>query len=326
MQGGFDMRINETVKELRLRENMTQAELAEKLNCNRQKIADWERGKTTPAADDIILLAKIFNVSADYLLGISKVKTNDRDVRFICEYTGLDEESVENLKVNECFKVPIGDNNVFDKRALFMGFAYDKYAEMYRESFDEVIQSGCLLDIVTSCCTEKVYEYCYKEIMQFIGREKPLNTVSKYTIDKMRVYIDIFNDFSKQHLLNMFCAQNSVIEFVKETTVLNDYDSELIKEIKQQIMELEIQISGISSDEKMPLSDYENKKIFGYSIDDIESIVDYYLDHRETKKTTPYDFINGRKAFQIEEECNEYAKRMQAVIEERETDGNNPKT
>lgn len=84
------MRINETVKELRLRENMTQVELAEKLNCNRQKIADWERGKTTPAADDIILLAKIFNVSADYLLGLTDTPTIDKDLRFISDYTQLD--------------------------------------------------------------------------------------------------------------------------------------------------------------------------------------------------------------------------------------------
>ena len=317
------MRINETVKELRVKENITQAELAEKLNCNRQKIADWERGKTTPAADDIILLAKIFNVSADYLLGISKVKTNDRDVRFFCEYTGLDEESVQKLKVNECFWVPTAGNNVFDKLALFMGFAYNKYADMYRESFNELIQSSCLLDIVTSCCTEKLLEYCYKEIMQFIGSERPLNTVSKYTIDKLKVYIDIFNGYSRQHLLNMFCAQNSVIEFVKETTVLDDYDSEMIEKIKERVLSLEIEISEFSSDDKAQPSDSENKKMFGYPIDDIESIVDYYLDHG---KSSAFEFIKRCKSFQGDEERKEYAERMQAVIKERESDGNNSET
>lgn len=91
------MRINETVKELRLRENMTQAELAEKLNCNRQKIADWERGKTTPAADDIILLAKTFEVTSDYLLGL--VNNPSTDVRHVelTELTGLDENAIDDL-------------------------------------------------------------------------------------------------------------------------------------------------------------------------------------------------------------------------------------
>lgn len=91
------MRINETVKELRLRENMTQAELAEKLNCNRQKIADWERGKTTPAADDIILLAKIFDVTSDYLLGlVNNPSTNVRHVE-LTELTGLDDNAIDDL-------------------------------------------------------------------------------------------------------------------------------------------------------------------------------------------------------------------------------------
>lgn len=91
------MRINETVKELRLRENMTQAELAEKLNCNRQKIADWERGKTTPAADDIILLAKIFDVTSDYLLGLAKNPSTDVRHVELTELTGLDDNAIDDL-------------------------------------------------------------------------------------------------------------------------------------------------------------------------------------------------------------------------------------
>ena len=62
------MRINETVKSSDSERIRHRLSFAEKLNCNRQKIADWERGKTTPAADDITLLAKTFDVTSDYLL------------------------------------------------------------------------------------------------------------------------------------------------------------------------------------------------------------------------------------------------------------------
>ena len=91
------MRINELIKELRTKDGMTQVDLAEKLNCNRQKIADWERGKSTPSADDIIALAGIFNVSSDYLLGLTNAATNDKDLQFVCEYTGLSKKSIEKL-------------------------------------------------------------------------------------------------------------------------------------------------------------------------------------------------------------------------------------
>ena len=46
------MPINETLKKLRKDRGLTQVEFAEKMNCNRQKIADWERGKSTPSSDD----------------------------------------------------------------------------------------------------------------------------------------------------------------------------------------------------------------------------------------------------------------------------------
>ena len=83
------MSINSIIKRLRTDKDLTQNDLAEMMNCNRQKIADWERGKSTPSADDLILLSKKFNVSVDYLLGLSNTPTTDKDIQFICDYTGL---------------------------------------------------------------------------------------------------------------------------------------------------------------------------------------------------------------------------------------------
>lgn len=87
----------EIIKKLRNENNLTQDDLANALNCKRQKIADWERGKSLPAVNDVILLSKFFNVSTDYLLGLTDVTTTDRDLKFICDYTGLSEKSVDVL-------------------------------------------------------------------------------------------------------------------------------------------------------------------------------------------------------------------------------------
>ena len=104
------MSVNETIKRLRTERKLTQNDLAELMNCNRQKIAELERGKSTPSANDLILLSKIFNVSADFLLGLSDTPTTDKDVQFICEYTGLKAETIENLKK--------GKNAVFNTTLL----------------------------------------------------------------------------------------------------------------------------------------------------------------------------------------------------------------
>ena len=45
-------------------------QLARLLNMSQSAVAKWELGKTEPTASAIILLAKFFNESADFLLGL----------------------------------------------------------------------------------------------------------------------------------------------------------------------------------------------------------------------------------------------------------------
>lgn len=50
----------------------------------------------------VVKMAKYYNVSTDYLLGLTDNTTIDPEVKTICEYTGLNEESVN--KLHEDFK------------------------------------------------------------------------------------------------------------------------------------------------------------------------------------------------------------------------------
>ena len=59
------------LKELRLDRRMTQKELAAKINCDQSMIARWESGENEPTASYIIKIAKIFNTTADFLLGFT---------------------------------------------------------------------------------------------------------------------------------------------------------------------------------------------------------------------------------------------------------------
>lgn len=87
----------EQLKQLRNAAGLNQSELGEKLNCQRTRIADLERGKTNPSIEDLTLLCNIFDVSSDYLLGLSDVATKNEDVQYICKFTGLSADSVNNL-------------------------------------------------------------------------------------------------------------------------------------------------------------------------------------------------------------------------------------
>ena len=57
--------------ELRKQKGLSQEELADKLQVSRQAISKWERGEASPDTDNLIELAKIYEVSLDELVGLS---------------------------------------------------------------------------------------------------------------------------------------------------------------------------------------------------------------------------------------------------------------
>ncbi len=48
----------------------SQNEICKDLGIYKQKLSRWKTGNTEPNLDDLIMLAKYFDVSADYLLGL----------------------------------------------------------------------------------------------------------------------------------------------------------------------------------------------------------------------------------------------------------------
>lgn len=59
------------IKELRESEGLTQKALAEKLNTTNSTVCDWEKGRTQPDLEMLAKLARLFEVSTDYLVGLS---------------------------------------------------------------------------------------------------------------------------------------------------------------------------------------------------------------------------------------------------------------
>ena len=71
--------LSDNIREYRKKSNMSQEELAEKLGISRQSISLWETGQTQPTIDNIVALARIFNITSDMLLGNSDSVTPVQD-------------------------------------------------------------------------------------------------------------------------------------------------------------------------------------------------------------------------------------------------------
>ena len=75
------MQTKDVLLALRTRHGLSQDELAEKVYVTRQAVSRWETGETTPNTDTLKLLAALFDVSIDTLLGEPR--------QVICHHCGM---------------------------------------------------------------------------------------------------------------------------------------------------------------------------------------------------------------------------------------------
>lgn len=77
------------LKTLRQQQNLTQAQLAEKLGLTKSVISAYETGLRMPSYDVLISISRIFRVTTDYLLGLEK--------KYEIDLSGLTDEEITAL-------------------------------------------------------------------------------------------------------------------------------------------------------------------------------------------------------------------------------------
>ena len=68
------MNYAERIRELREDNDKTQSEIAKLLKVGQRTYCDYELGKTRIPVDSLIILAKLYNVSMDYICGLSDIR------------------------------------------------------------------------------------------------------------------------------------------------------------------------------------------------------------------------------------------------------------
>lgn len=91
------MKTSEVLKSIRIKNNLTQDEMAEKLLVTRQAISRWENGETEPNIESLKLLSTIFNISINTILGSPQ--------KLICQCCGmpLDDDNMISREIDNSF-------------------------------------------------------------------------------------------------------------------------------------------------------------------------------------------------------------------------------
>ena len=66
------IKFSERLKELRMENHLKQSELANFISVDQRSISNWEKGVRQPDFEMLEKIAKFFDVTTDYLLGISE--------------------------------------------------------------------------------------------------------------------------------------------------------------------------------------------------------------------------------------------------------------
>ena len=62
------MEIQDILKNLREKNNLTQEQVAERVQVTRQAVSRWETGETQPNTDTLKLLSRVFDTALQFLL------------------------------------------------------------------------------------------------------------------------------------------------------------------------------------------------------------------------------------------------------------------
>lgn len=133
------MSFGNILKKIRIENNLTQEELAKKINTSRSNIANYENDKNMPSIDILEKLSKIFGCSIDYLLG----KTTENSISisdkiYMCPVYGQIPAGEPNW-AEECIegRLPLDPNlmNIVDPEECY-------FLRINGESMNKIIKNG----------------------------------------------------------------------------------------------------------------------------------------------------------------------------------------
>ena len=144
--------LGEKIKELRIKNNMTQQDLGDKLYVSDKPISSYESNRTTPDIDMLLKICNTLNTNLMYLLSSSsnesyeteiKLKTNKKEYERILNlikdkstYIGKEEHKAIYFNTDNGEYLRIRKEN--DKNILNFKKTHDKYCDEYEVSIDNI--------------------------------------------------------------------------------------------------------------------------------------------------------------------------------------------
>ena len=189
-------KFSERLRELRGKKTLQ--EVANGVGITRVAMGYYEKGERKPDVEILFKIADYYKVSADYLIGLSGVKTPDIDTQGMAAKTGLSERAIERICYIGNFLHKTESLNILLQSANFESalFHIDKYIEAVkiveilqkkRQEIRQAVFSGEPDSIVNG---KPVYNWPHNDNLDKNYKEKEKDMLlEEYSIDKAFKYI-----------------------------------------------------------------------------------------------------------------------------------------
>ena len=166
-------------------------------NVSRQTISYWMCGHSVPDIIKFTKVAQYFNVSADFLLGLSDVESPDANARSAVEYTGLTEAAVEQLHIGidtfECEGVGASESEKRKNVAIASELICSGH-------FEEMIVH--IVRFSEAVYTEELLKLVSDEFMNDANNDEEEPFVFKHQRDRGKTNLEILSGESDNELAN----------------------------------------------------------------------------------------------------------------------------
>lgn len=197
-----------------------QKDLAQYLGVRDNIISYFCSGTRIPNTEQIKKIAEFLNVSADYLLGLLKTSSTDKDIKGINKYMGLDYEVIDNISHNpEVIKIL---NYLFSDKKMF--------------------------DFLLPCINLEAYKRKTAEyndyLASILSAENPENLNPVELFEKRQDYIDSIDLKEFQTDKSLKTIRNSLFDFYNATS------NDAIKEFEELLQNLWEKDNGNNTQEE----------------------------------------------------------------------------
>lgn len=213
----FMFDVKEMGKRIReLRGSLSQDKCADALGISRGALSFYENGDRKPDAEIIFKMADYFNVSSDYLIGLSGCKSINDDIKVANKFTGLSEKAICNLqKINEAelsYHNPKMDYYIYPDpitskyKSEFLNYLLENesISHMLSYAFDYALDKLSFSELIDESNNDTYLSYKYefadyrfmKQIKQYLGDQalnfaKEKNILSEYEKEEINKSVEI---------------------------------------------------------------------------------------------------------------------------------------